>query len=459
MRAFIYNIAWILFLASNIFVVRARSSAETTSTNISCGAACLVRALILYRLPESVIQSVPNVDRPLNLLEIKQYAERCNLKVKGIKITSISDFDLNGVIIAHQAPDHFILIERKLPADEWQIFDPNTGLQVLSTKKLLDRLTGPGLLFQDSIVFSGGPIISTSVSAISLESIDKNGIQPFTFTICNSGDSPLYIDRINVSCGCIHISSAPKTIQSGAHAEVQGYVKPNDGAFFVKEEMLIQSNDKSQPVANVKISGFVKEDHKSLMLPKVLLGHFSEGDKIHVRKKIALPQLGDDLSILNCFSSDKRFTITASTEQSCIIADITGPSVDSDVKAGDFVVTFNCKSSEAKVSLNMPCFFVIQPILCFDRSYVFYGLVHHGSWTEQTVRLKQCDMFPSNKLTAKIESSTSASVMICQESLLVYRIRFKSDTRGRFDGRLVISGNADNGKPLTASIPFYAYVD
>lgn len=69
-------------------------------------------------------------------------------------------------------------------------------------------------------------LLSFSPSILSLGTLDSHSkdVEPFTFKVYNKGDSILRIDKVDVSCSCIVITSYPSTLPIGHAGVVNGYI-------------------------------------------------------------------------------------------------------------------------------------------------------------------------------------------------------------------------------------------
>ncbi len=105
---------------------------------------------------------------------------------------------------------------------------------------------------------TGGPKITLDQTEFDFGNVTEGDKLTHVFTIKNTGDAPLLIDRVRTSCGCTVADLKTKEIAPGASGEVEvsfdtkGRMGPN------RKTITISSNDKQTPNANVEIKANIE---------------------------------------------------------------------------------------------------------------------------------------------------------------------------------------------------------
>jgi len=77
--------------------------------------------------------------------------------------------------------------------------------------------------------------------------IRKGSTNPATFTITNTGDHPLIISRVSVSCGCTNVNWDKQPVEPGKTAIIRVEMKPEETGHFSKT-IEVLCNVKESPV-------------------------------------------------------------------------------------------------------------------------------------------------------------------------------------------------------------------
>ncbi len=100
------------------------------------------------------------------------------------------------------------------------------------------------------------PRATLSTELIDLGKTAASGKAPFEFSIKNSGDAPLIINRIYCPAGAVVIKSHPSKLKPGKSGKVKGYVNLSEietPGFGLRLDVI--TNDADRPERSVRISG------------------------------------------------------------------------------------------------------------------------------------------------------------------------------------------------------------
>ena len=119
-------------------------------------------------------------------------------------------------------------------------------------------------LYKEQI--SGGkkaePVILTTIqidkTAYDYGTIRKGSANPAAFTIKNTGNQPLVINRVSVSCGCTNVKWDKQPVESRQTATIRVEMKPEETGRFSKT-IEVYCNVKESPV-KLTLTGITKEN-------------------------------------------------------------------------------------------------------------------------------------------------------------------------------------------------------
>jgi hypothetical protein len=91
------------------------------------------------------------------------------------------------------------------------------------------------------------PKIFIEKSEQDLGLMDVQEIRHFSFPIKNIGNAPLHIERVKVSCGCVHMERTKNVIDPGSIAHIQGTFDSRNYNGEVSRSITISTNDPDNP--------------------------------------------------------------------------------------------------------------------------------------------------------------------------------------------------------------------
>jgi hypothetical protein len=317
-------------------------------------------------------------------------------------------------------------------------------------------------LIRGDVGLSNGPRITVSSTSIQLESIDAGGVQPFVFKIHNSGDSILEVKRISVSCGCVHLSTTPKQVMPGSMEEVSGYVRPLEGATYINEELIIQSNDESSPPNKVRIVGLVDQKNSTTTLPRCGLGKISSDKRdFKIRKRVKFDAGDEGLVIKSVKCNNSGFSAEVKFEDSYLYLDLTSKMLRDRADSGDFIVSIDAEISSKPVKIHIPCFVTFEPPLTCDMANVFFDIQRKGQATKCAITLSvNDDRINLGDIHFETSGFPSNSLKIHREpGERTFEVTFRATEIGEHRGKLIVRAKmSDNITLATLEIPLYAYV-
>ena len=115
---------------------------------------------------------------------------------------------------------------------------------------------------EDFSKMSAKQLKNAPVSAISTENLDfgemqKNTNKTLTFTVSNSGKSPLIIRGLETSNSMYKVSSNMMEIPAGGSAEISVYIKAPSRASTQNASIDIITNDPNNPIRTIQVKGRV----------------------------------------------------------------------------------------------------------------------------------------------------------------------------------------------------------
>ena len=81
-----------------------------------------------------------------------------------------------------------------------------------------------------------------------------------TFTVRNSGDSPLKISHIRPACGCTAVNASSPVVNPGKTSEIKVSFDSANFSGSVSKTVAVESNDPSNPVITLTLTGTVSEE-------------------------------------------------------------------------------------------------------------------------------------------------------------------------------------------------------
>lgn len=83
--------------------------------------------------------------------------------------------------------------------------------------------------------------------------MDKNDtIRKFKFDIQNNSSDSIHISKVDVSCGCLKIQSAPNLIHPLSHGEIHGYINLSNLKGHLSKAIFVNYNDGKVIVLRIK---------------------------------------------------------------------------------------------------------------------------------------------------------------------------------------------------------------
>ncbi len=123
--------------------------------------------------------------------------------------------------------------------------------------------------FSLSVIASGpttasGPVITFQEKSWDFGEIDSEEIPSHTFTLKNTGDELLIIERIKITCeSCVDAQISNKDILPEESAELIITVNSLDMTGQFSKRIYVKSNDPNHSQAVIMVSGFIKNDRES----------------------------------------------------------------------------------------------------------------------------------------------------------------------------------------------------
>lgn len=112
---------------------------------------------------------------------------------------------------------------------------------MIETKDSEISLSTDSILFVDPNIISFGEIDA-----------DKKDVRPFTFKITNLSDSLLVIEKIDVSCQCVTVSSYPDSLASGKGGEIRGTIDLKKQSGHMRKSIFVNYNNGSIKMLKIK---------------------------------------------------------------------------------------------------------------------------------------------------------------------------------------------------------------
>lgn len=115
------------------------------------------------------------------------------------------------------------------------------------------------VLLLASVGAHAAPGITANHPDFDFGSIPQGKKLTHTFTIKNTGDAPLTIERVSTSCGCTAAASSLRTLPPGATSEIRATFDSTNFGGPVHKTVQVHSNDPKTPVYVMSLKGTVVE--------------------------------------------------------------------------------------------------------------------------------------------------------------------------------------------------------
>ena len=129
---------------------------------------------------------------------------------------------------------------------------------------------------------TSGPVITFQEKSWDFGEIDSREIPSHTFTLKNTGDELLIIERIKITCeSCIDAQISNKDILPEESAELVITVNSLDMAGYFSKRIYLKSNDPNHSQVVITVSGFIKngQESNSINKPQTDNNDFNAGIK------------------------------------------------------------------------------------------------------------------------------------------------------------------------------------
>lgn len=287
-----------------------------------CGHWAILRTCELLGVPtdiRTIIKMLPPRQSGHSMLELAKVLRRIGLKTSGKRVGFEELTTGSFPVVVHLKPDHFVTIS-KIDGKHIYIFDMSGRVVVLDRSEFENIWDGSVLTIQRPSdnkplpVFlkrgnSSGPCIQFDRLIIDKGEVPWDG-KPlvYDFTFRNIGQTPLVIEKVNTSCGCLGSDKPKQPVPSGKKAKITLRYNLKDGQGPFMHKALVKSNDPWVPYIRLTAAG--NTSTKVRVTPSY--GSFGEVVGGTMGMSLVFAHHTGDLSleILDAYCKNKKISVT-----------------------------------------------------------------------------------------------------------------------------------------------------
>lgn len=168
------------------------------------------------------------------------------------------------------------------------------------------------------IIINNAPCISIENPIINLGSVDpQEGIKEASFVIKNTGQSPLQLTRIIVSCSCVKTKLSSSLIPPGEETSLDVSFHPPASNGEWRDDIVVESNDPKNKIAKLTLKSHL--EFRCQVLPNALtIDNLHENEIRSVKITILGPSNDLSFNILDANSENKSISVSEVSEDGTI---------------------------------------------------------------------------------------------------------------------------------------------
>jgi len=299
-------------------------------TRPQCGHWSILRSCELLGVPiemKTLLQMLPAKSGGHSMLEMAQTLRVIGLKAVG-KRENLEELARSSfpVIVHLIEPDHFVTIS-KIEDQHIYVFDGAGRSGALAAAEFKEMWDGSALIVQRGSDDEPLPIFLNRVkgegSCIQFERliIDKGEVpwdgKPliYEFPFRNIGASPLVIEKIQTSCGCLSSERPDKPVPPGGKGVIRLRYSLKEGAGPFKHEAVVRTNDLR--IRSVKLTAAGNTDTTVRVMPRHL--HFGKVVGGETATALCFVHYSGDIPLeiqgISCKNEQVRITHSVLTEE------------------------------------------------------------------------------------------------------------------------------------------------
>jgi hypothetical protein len=155
---------------------------------------------------------------------------------------------------------------------------------------------------------TSGPRLQPSAPGWNFGTVNQGDEKDYEITITNTGDAPLEVTKVEVTCGCIIAAMEKKALEPAESVALQLHLDARRGGHGqIKKEVILHSNDARNPTVSMHMEGVIKP---VWWLPEININLGSMTNGVAQERKIRVyVQEGFDVKLLKVTTNPMEFAV------------------------------------------------------------------------------------------------------------------------------------------------------